>query len=301
MKFVHLLLVLTTLILLTLGCSSNNGVKEGPLLTDKEMMATGDQQFAAGKYQDALNTYKSLLMEHPTSDLHIDTQLKIAAVYGKMENYEDQMDVLHSLLAENIIPRQVPQIYVQIGQFYEQAARFNPGTVTSDTTDYQTAISYYQKAFNYKDSEDSTAKAEAGYRKALTEARIGQVSDAIKDYQRLIDRFPQTDFAILAAVKLHDPNDISELKTDPASIESYKQSIAMPEPAPETIAPEEPAPVESMEPAPQVQDQPEATEEEEGSETEVQETAEGQDVQNTLFQTDSTAAAPAVPDSLGGL
>ncbi len=290
MKFVHLLLVLTALFFLTFGCSSNNNVKEGPLFSDKEMMATGDQQFAAGKYQEALNTYQSLLMEHPTSDLHIDTQLKIAAVYGKMENYEAQMDALHTLLAENIIPRQIPQIYVQIGQFYEQAAKFNPGTVTSDTSDYKTAISYYQKAFNYKDSEDSTAKAEAGYRKALTEARIGQISDAIKDYQLVIDQFPQTVFAVLATIKLTDPNDTSELKTDPASVESYKQTIALPEPAP----------VESVDPTPAIQEQPQATEMEPVPDAEEQETPEGQEVQNTLFQTDSTMVAPAVTDSLGG-
>ncbi len=295
MKFVHLLLVLTTLLFLMLGCSSNNNLKEGPLFTDKEMMATGDQQFAAGKYQDALNTYQSLLMEHPTSDLHIDTQLKIAAVYGKMENYEAQMDVLHTLLTENIIPRQIPQIYVQIGQFYEQAAKFNPGTVTSDTSDYRTAISYYQKAFNYKDSEDSTAKAEAGYRKALTEARIGQISTAIKDYQLVIDQYPQSVFAILASIKLTDPQDTSELKTDPVSIESYKQTIALPEPAPETIVP-----VESVQSASDAQEEPQATEEEQMPEAEEQETPEGQDVQNTLFQTDSTVVAPAVMDSLGG-
>ena len=291
MKFVHLLLLLTALFVLTMGCSSNNEVKEGPLFSDKEMMATGDQQFAAGKYQDALNTYQSLLVEHPTSDLHIDTQLKIAAVYGKMENYEAQMNALNTLLSENIIPRQVPNIYVQIGQFYEQAARFNPGTVTSDTSDYQKAISYYQKAFNYKDSNDSTAKAEAGYRKALSEARIGQISDAVKDYQLVVDQFPQTDFAVLASVKLTDPNDVSELKTDPASIESYRQTLALPEPSPEIMDPQEPAP--------QVQEPSQSTEEQ--PVTEEQETPEGQDVQNTLFETDSATVAPAVTDSLGGL
>ncbi len=298
MKFVHLLLLLTALFVLTMGCSSNNEVKEGPLFSDKEMMATADQQFAAGKYLDALNTYQSLLMEHPTSDLHIDTQLKIAAVYGKMENYEAQMDALHTLLSENIIPRQIPNIYVQIGQFYEQAARFNPGTVTTDTSDYQTAISYYQKAFNYKDSEDSTAKAEAGYRKALTEARIGQVSEAVKDYQLVVDQFPQTDFAVLASVKLTNPNDVSELKTDPASIESYRQTLALPEPSTGNMVPQEPTPVESVEPAPQVEEPPQSTEE--PSVTEEQESSEGQDAQNTLFETDSTTVAPAVTDSLGG-
>ncbi len=140
MKFSYLLILISAIIYFTAGCSSNREVKESDQITDQEMMDTANKELAAGKYQDAVNTYKNMILKFPTSDLHIEAQLKIAEAYGKSEDYEAQMDALLTLLKENIIPEEVPQIYVQIGQFYEQAALFNPGNVSTDTSDYETAI-----------------------------------------------------------------------------------------------------------------------------------------------------------------
>ena len=86
-----------------------------------------------------------LLDNFPTSDLHIEAQLLIARNLGAMEEYEQQFDLLLRVLKENIIPEKVPIIYAQIAIFYENSARWNPGTVTTDSADFTKAAEFYRK------------------------------------------------------------------------------------------------------------------------------------------------------------
>lgn len=232
MNYLKTILVIGLLFLVFMGCSSNKEADKDNLVSPEEMYETGNQQFAAGEYTEAIKSYESLLTNYPTSDLHIDTQLKIASVHGKLENFEQQMSILSRLLKENIIPDKVPQIFLQIGKFYYRAAGFNPGTATTDTSDYLKAISYYKKALDYQDSKDNNAKAEATYRRALTEAKIGQTDQAKTDYGIVIDYFPSTTYSLLATIKLTDVTNTSELATDEISLEKYRQQLGM-EPMPE--------------------------------------------------------------------
>jgi len=195
-------------------------------MTAEETLTIGNQQLENGQYKDALNTYQSLLINFPTSDLHIDAKLKMAEAYGKLEDYEKQMETLLQLLNENIIPERVPEIYGQIGEFYERFAQYNPGTVSSDTSDYLKAIEYYKKAVSYENSKDRFSKAKAMYRRALVEAKIGRINDAIAHYNFVVRNFPETPYSILAQVKLKDPSDTSELATDEASLQAYQESLA---------------------------------------------------------------------------
>jgi len=213
------------LMLLSCSGSKEKNADPGQLMTDQEILLSGDAQFNSGLFHDALQTYEKILLYHPTSDLHIAAQLRMAECYGAMENYESQMDALLRILKENIIPEQVPQIYVQIGKFYERSAAFNPGISTNDTSDMSTARNYYEKAFLYKDSQDQLSKSEAQYRRALTESRLGMISAATDHYNYLAQNDPYNTFGILARVKLMDPSNTSELKTDEASMLSYRQLL----------------------------------------------------------------------------
>ena len=274
MKFSYFLILISVILYLSAGCSMYREAKEDEQITDQEMMDTANKELAAGKYQEAVNTYKNMIIKFPTSDLHIKAQLKMAEAYGMSEDYEAQMDALLTLLKENIIPEEVPQIYVQVGRFYEQAALFNPGTLSSDTSDYETAISYYKKASEYKDSEDHNSKATGMYRQALVEAKIGAFKEAAVHYKMVQEKFPESHFAILAAIKLQNPQDTSELPADAASIEAYKQELNLPE-----------ATVETEETVENTVEQKSATESDVNS----------SDVENSVFETgtpDSTVTEP---------
>ena len=222
MNYLKISFIVSLLLFTVLACSSKKEADKQILMSDTEMYDLGGQQLAAGNYSEAIKTYENLLANFPTSDLHIDSQLKIAAAYGSMENFEEQMNIISRVLKENIIPGRVPDIYVQIGKFYEQAAAFNPGTVTSDTSDYLNAIKYYKSAVFYKDSKNDKSKAEASYRRALMEAKIGMMKEAETDYNFTAEYFPASPYAVLAKIKLKDINDTSELAMDETSMESYR-------------------------------------------------------------------------------
>jgi len=213
------------LLLFLVSCGSKKKGLELNQMNDQELLTLASSQYKAGDAKGALKTSDRLLMAFPTSNLHIETQLLMAKAYGTLDRYEEQMSLLLRLLRENIIPGYSPQIFVQIGKFYERAALFNPGLVTSDTSDYRLALDYYDKALNYPDSDDQQAKSEAQFRRGMVEAKIGEINAAIEEYKLVLKNFPQSEFSLLAQLKLKDPGNVSELKTDDLSIAEYRSSL----------------------------------------------------------------------------
>ncbi len=207
--------------------------------SDRDMMALADKKFEQGDYKSALEFYNRLLLDYPTSDLHIDVQLKMAEAYARMDKFEQQMDLLLRLVRENIIPNEIPRIYIQFGKFYERSATFNPGIVTNDSIDYQNALNYYKLATKYEDSNDTEAKAEATYRRGLVEAKIGDINAAISQYQMVPSLYPNSVFSVLAQIKLKNPEDVSELAVTDSALAVYRGELGLV--APEPAAEEEPA------------------------------------------------------------
>lgn len=212
--------------LLMLACGSNKNLTVEETRSPEELIKVGDQLYQQGQYQKALDTYNRLLIFYPTSDLDIEAKLRIARCYSKLEKYEKQMDVLLQLLKENLIPEYVPNIFIQIGEYYEQAALFNPEESHSDTVDYKTAISYYDKAYHYEDSNNEEAKADALYHKALALVKIGQNEEAVETYKTIVQEFPESPYAVLAQIKLMNPTDLSPLSTMSDSLAVYKKRLA---------------------------------------------------------------------------
>ena len=98
--------ILSVLQMLILACgSTRNEEIDYTQITDAEMMQMADQKMQAGDYQNAITDYKKLLLDFPTSNLHIDAQIRIAEAYGKLDKFEDQMNQLYRLVKENISDR----------------------------------------------------------------------------------------------------------------------------------------------------------------------------------------------------
>ena len=216
--------------LLLFACGGTKGDEtDYSQITDEELFQMANQDMQTGHYQKAIDNYNRILLDFPISNLHIDCQLKIAEAYGKLDNFEAQMTQLHRLVKENIIPERVPKVYIQIGKFYERAALFNPGIISTDSIDYVKALDYYDKAYNYPDSDDKNAKSEAVYRKALVEAKIGQIDKAVERYKLVSNAYPNTSYSILAQIKLKDPTNINELTTTDSAMTSYRQILGLAE------------------------------------------------------------------------
>ena len=169
-----------------------------------------------------------LLENFPTSDLHVDAQLIMAKSMGGKEKFEDQLDLLLRVLKENIIPEKVPLIYVQIAEFYEGAAIWNPGNITSDTSDFTKAAKFYRKAVFYPNSNDDVTKAYALYRAGFMYTRSNDIEKAKQAYGQVLDSYPQSPYAALARKKLLDPTNTEDIQPEPmiASEQTGDQTIS---------------------------------------------------------------------------
>jgi len=195
------------------------------LKSPEELFSEGNAFFEQGRYDDALKSYETLLVLHPASDLHVETQLQMTESYAKLDRFEDQMNLLLRVLKENIIPGYVPRIYLQLGRFYERAARFNPGVVSTDTSDFRKALTFYERAIRYEGSDDTDTKAEALYRQGLVEAKMGNLTQSTLNYETVAFQYSDKPFAILAKIKLRNPSDTSELRTDETSLKKYLEIL----------------------------------------------------------------------------
>lgn len=201
------------LIFVLFSCSS----REGFVLdeeTPESILARSKTAYDNKNYDESIKMGTILLENFPTSDLHVDVQLVMAKALGGKEKFEDQLDLLLRILKENIIPERVPLIYVQIAEFYEGAAVWNPGNVTTDTSDFIKAAKYYRKAVFYPNSNDDVTKAYALYRTGFMYTKANDIEKAKQAYGQVIDSFPQSPYAALAKKKLLDPTNTEDIQPE---------------------------------------------------------------------------------------
>ncbi len=209
-----------------LGCGGSKDELVMENETPESLLLKSEQAYDMGNYDESLKLAQLLLDHFPTSDLHIEAQLLMANTYGAKEEYEEQFDRLLRVLKENIIPEKVPSIYAQIGEFYENSAKWNPGTVSTDSVDYSKAADFYKKAVFYPNSNDETTKAMALYRMALTYAKLNEIETASKAYQEIIATYPSSPYSSLARTKLNDPTNTDELPL-PVGVETELTTAEM--------------------------------------------------------------------------
>jgi tetratricopeptide (TPR) repeat protein len=196
------------------SCSSNDQfVMEEQ--TPEAILTRAQAAYENDNYDESIQMATYLLENFPTSDLHVDAQLVMAQALGGKEKFEDQMDLLLRLLKENIIPEKVPLIYVQLGEFYEHAAVWNPGNVTTDTSDYVEAARFYRKAVFYPNSNDDVTKAYALYRAGFMYTKANDIEKAKQAYSQVMDSYPQSPYADLARQKLLDPTNTEDIQPAP--------------------------------------------------------------------------------------
>lgn len=195
--------------------------------TPETMLAKADAAYNAGNYDEAIMLNQALIDNFPMTDLHIDAQLNIAKALGAKEKFEEQFELLLRIMKENIIPERVPEIYIQIAEFYENAARWNPGVITDDSTDIVHAARYYRKAVFYPNSEDKAMKSKALYRAGLMYAKLHQVETAKRAYEQVIAYYPDSPYSQVAQIKLQDPANTDEV--DMQTISAAPQETVTPE------------------------------------------------------------------------
>jgi outer membrane protein assembly factor BamD (BamD/ComL family) len=222
-KYIQIILItFFVFYLFSCGSGGKKRLKIGDESAD-ELLAKAELSFKEKEYDNAIEYCKALVHNYPISDLHIDAQITIAKALGAKEKFEDQFDLLIRLINENKIPEKVPLIFIQIGEFYEHAAVWNPNNVSTDSTDLAKAAQYYRRAVFYPNSDDKTTQAYALYRAALINAKLNKLDIATRAYEHLVANYPESPYSTLAKIKLTNPSNIEEITIESETAKSLEK------------------------------------------------------------------------------
>lgn len=209
-----LLIILMAMAIMT-GCTKK---EVRPVIPEDqkpaELLKYGNQFYQGGDYENAFRAYGIIYYNFPSSREYIDAAIGLSRCYGALENYEKEFEILHTLLQENLIPSKVPQIYNAIAEFYERSAGISQQLTGAGEEDYQTAISYYEKAISYPNSKDTTAKSMAEYKIGEMYEKLGDTRKAIETYQQTINQYANTEWAQRAEQAIDDIKKRMQLRAE---------------------------------------------------------------------------------------
>jgi len=229
-------IIFLALSLLMVSCSKKgSGTGDGSGATPEELLAYADNIYLQDDYESAFLAYGLIYEQYPTSREYVNAAIGLSRCYAEFEDYQKSFDILYSLLQENIIPSQVPKIYNVIAEFYERSAGISEQLTGEGSTDYKTAIGYYEKAIDYPNSEDKLAKSYAQYKVGTLYEKLDNYDKALKAYQKTSDDYPTQQWAMLA----NEKSGILQLKIERMKI---YESAAMKKDT-MTTKPQAPAPV----------------------------------------------------------
>jgi len=232
------------LILLLAACSKKN-TKAVEGNTPEELLVYADGAFNNSDYESAFLAYGLIFDQYPTSREYIDAAIGLSRCYGEFEDYQKSFDMLHNLLKENLIPSKVPQIYNVIGDFYERSAGISEELTGEGSTDYKTAIGYYQKAIDYPNSEDQKAKSYSQYKIGSLYIKLAEYDSALQELQKTIDDYPAQQWASVAEEKTSLLQAMIESRKARERLDAAKQDTLM-SPTPQMDKAKEPAKADTL-------------------------------------------------------
>ena len=96
---------------LILSCSHQEEfIYVDPAWEPEVLMVKANEYLQQQDYDHAFEAFSVIYEEYPASRLYTDAVLGLAYIYGKNEQYEKQMDILLTLVQENIVPSKIPAI-----------------------------------------------------------------------------------------------------------------------------------------------------------------------------------------------
>ena len=139
--------VLGLVLLVFLSCGKKQAaVRPMEGLAPAELLTKANEFYTAGNVDKALEAYDIIYGRYPTSREYIDAVLGMAKCYNDLGNFEKGMDLLYTLIRENMVPTRVPEIFNQMAKYYEVNAGISTVVgLSNEEQDYRKAIDYYQQ------------------------------------------------------------------------------------------------------------------------------------------------------------
>jgi tetratricopeptide (TPR) repeat protein len=214
MKYlVTILLIITVFIS---SCGSGNEEQDNSALSDRELLELAAMEYNEDNYTESLLVYNEIKAKYPNTDYYLEVNIGKARTLNRLELYEEANELILQTLKENIMPQQVPRIYTEIGHFYRDFAKYDPGRDGSTAADnYAKALNFYSKALDYDESNDRVTKSEAYASIGMIHALQGQFDEAADQYQRFMDKYPDSPYLPDIAQRLSNPQDTTPFKLLP--------------------------------------------------------------------------------------
>ena len=236
MRWFGILFLALSLLVASCSQKGSGAGDDGP--TPEELLTYANRVYQEGDYESAFLAYGLIYEQYPTSREYIDAAIGLSRCYAEFEDYQKSFDILYSLLQENLIPSQVPKIYNVIAEFYERSAGISEQLTGEGTTDYKTAIGYYEKAIDYPNSEDKLARSYAQYKVGVLYENLGNYQKALDAYQKTLDEYPMQQWTLLA----NEKSGILKLKMERLKIhetQANKENDLLVKPQPPAMMDEE--------------------------------------------------------------
>ncbi len=197
-------LITGLIVLLFLACNKKEAaVKPVDTGDPATLLSMANQFYQEGNTEEAQRLYETIYNRYPTSREYIDGVLGLSRCYNDMGDFEKGMDLLYSLVRENMVPSKVPQIYNEMARYYEVNAGISSvAQISDEEQDYQKAIQYYEKAIAYPNSDDREAKAYAQYRIGELYLLLKKFKDAAMAFKNTKFLYPNTTWAQTAEQRL---------------------------------------------------------------------------------------------------
>lgn len=210
--------------LMLISCSKKEAaVKPEQTIDPAGILKQANELYNQGDIEHAFRLYGDIYTNYPTSNEYIDAVLGLSRCYNEMGKYEKGLDLLYNLVRENMIPSRVPEIYNEMAKYFEINAGISSLAGFSDeSSDYEKAIGYYQKAIDYPNSDDKVSKAYAQYKIGELNLKLEHFKDAVRAYKLTVQNYPGTEWAEKANLRLDEfrkavDEILQEIKTAPPS------------------------------------------------------------------------------------
>ncbi len=160
--------------------SSALGSAQRPQLKRNALLKLGEAYVRAGKLADGVAKLKAFLQANPTDPLADEVQLAVGDL----------------LLGNNDFAAALPE-YTKLIERYPQSgllakANFYAGACAEKLDQTADALKFFQRAFDLAKDADAAVAEQALFKAGDVQFALGQFTDAIGSYQRLISSYPST-------------------------------------------------------------------------------------------------------------
>jgi tetratricopeptide (TPR) repeat protein len=170
----------------------------------KSVVSEGNRLYEEGKWNDALEAYKSVLEKFPNATI---LNKSIGNVYFRMEQYDQAIEYYQKVLKENPGNYETMVLIgnsfsnkgdddkamewynkIAIDEIHDPSVLYNIGANFYEKSRYEESLKYYRKAVEIK--QDFT---DALYQLGLTHTALGNYKEAIEAFEQYIRQDPDSE------------------------------------------------------------------------------------------------------------